>query len=110
MLELQDVTVRYGKHLAVDGVSLAIEKGEVVVVLGANGAGKSSLLKSIAGLVPAEPGSQIALDGKVVSGLPAHELTNAGIALVPEGRGLVGPMTVEDNLRLGATPLRARSH
>ncbi len=108
MLELRDVSVRYGKHLAVDGVSLGIDRGEVVVVLGANGAGKSSLLKAISGIVRTDPGSRITLDGASLTGTPAHDVTNAGIALVPEGRGLVGPMSVEDNLRLGATPLRAR--
>ncbi|MCO6382670.1 ABC transporter ATP-binding protein [Oceanicola sp. 502str15] len=108
MLELKDVTVRYGKHLAVDGVSFCVAKGEVVVVLGANGAGKSSMLKAIAGIVPTAEGT-VALNGEAVTGVPAHAVTNRGIALVPEGRGIVGRMSVEENLRLGATPARARA-
>ncbi|UYV38029.1 ABC transporter ATP-binding protein [Rhodobacteraceae bacterium D3-12] len=109
MLELKDMTVRYGKHLAVDGVSFAVSKGEVVVVLGANGAGKSTMLKAIAGMVPTAGGA-VTLNNEVLSGVAAHKVTNRGIALVPEGRGVVGRMTVEENLRLGATPARARSH
>ena len=108
MLELKDVTVRYGKHLAVDTVSFSVAKGEVVVVLGANGAGKSSMLKAIAGMVPTAEG-MVALNGEAMTGVPAFDVTNRGIALVPEGRGIVGRMTVEENLRLGATPQRARA-
>ncbi|GAA6182673.1 ABC transporter ATP-binding protein [Shimia sp. NS0008-38b] len=107
MLELKNVTVRYGKHLAVNSVNFSVAKGEVVVVLGANGAGKSSMLKAIAGMVPTAEGA-VALDGDQITGVPAHKVTNLGIALVPEGRGIVGRMTVEENLRLGATPPRAR--
>lgn len=108
MLELKNVTVRYGKHLAVDSVSFSVTKGEVVVVLGANGAGKSSMLKAIAGMVPTAEGI-VELDGDPITGVPAYNVTNRGIALVPEGRGIVGRMTVEENLRLGATPPRARA-
>lgn len=108
MLELKDVTVRYGKHLAVDAVNFSLAKGEIVVVLGANGAGKSSMLKAIASMVPTAEGT-VALNGESMSGVPAHKVTNRGIALVPEGRGIVGRMTVEENLRLGATPPRARA-
>ncbi|MFY0618946.1 ABC transporter ATP-binding protein [Shimia sp.] len=108
MLELKNVTVRYGKHLAVNSVNFSVAKGEVVVVLGANGAGKSSMLKAIAGMVPTAEGA-VALDGDQITGVPAHKVTNLGIALVPEGRGIVGRMTVEENLRLGATPPRARA-
>lgn len=108
MLELKDLTVRYGKHLALDGVGFSVAKGEVVVVLGANGAGKSSMLKAIAGMVPTAEGA-VRLNGETVTGLPAYTVTNRGIALVPEGRGIVGRMTVEENLRLGATPHRARA-
>jgi branched-chain amino acid transport system ATP-binding protein len=108
MLELKNMTVRYGKHLAVDNVSFSVSKGEVVVVLGANGAGKSTMLKAVAGMVPVATGS-VTLDGETLTGVPAHQVTNKGIALVPEGRGVVGRMTVEENLRLGATPPRARA-
>lgn len=109
MLELNNVTVRYDKHLAVDNVSFSVVKGETVVILGANGAGKSSLLKSIAGVVPQAPGSEILLDGQPLVGRKAHHVTNLGLALVPEGRGVVALMTVEENLKLGAYPPRARA-
>lgn len=109
MLELADVTVRYGQHLAVDAFSATVGPGETVVILGANGAGKTSLLKAISGIVPAQPGSAIRFQGRDLTGVPAHEITGAGIALVPEGRGLFGGMTVRDNLRLGANPARARA-
>jgi branched-chain amino acid transport system ATP-binding protein len=108
MLELKNVTVRYDKHLAVDNVSFGVAKGETVVILGANGAGKSSLLKSIAGTVTLGSGSELALDGQSLVGMKAHDVTNLGIALVPEGRGIIALMTVEENLRLGANPPRAR--
>lgn len=108
MLSLENVTVRYGKHLAVENVAFNLSKGETVVILGANGAGKSTLLKALAGVVKPEPGSEISLDGQSLVGRKAHDVTNAGVALVPEGRGVVGLMTVEENLRLGANPGRAR--
>ncbi|MDC0739307.1 ABC transporter ATP-binding protein [Cognatishimia sp. SS12] len=108
MLELSDVTVKYGQHLALDKVSLQIAKGETVVILGANGAGKSSLLKAIAGLVPCAGAAQITLNGQPLRGTAPHLITEAGIALVPEGRGIFGDMTVEENLTLGANPIRAR--
>lgn len=109
MLELKNLTVRYDKHLALDKVSLTLSKGETVVILGANGAGKTSLLKAMAGVVRPEPGSDILMDGQRITGLRADQVTNAGVALVPEGRGIVGMMSVEDNLRLGANPVRARA-
>ncbi len=109
MLELKDLTVRYGQHLALESVSLNLRKGETVVILGANGAGKSTLLKSISGMVPSDAGSEVTLNGRSLVGQPAHEVTEMGIALVPEGRGIFGAMTVDENLRLGANPLRARA-
>ncbi len=109
MLELEQVTVRYDKHLAVQQVALSISKGETVVILGANGAGKTTLLKAIAGLIAAQSGSLITLEGQSLIGRQAHEITQAGVSLVPEGRGIVGLMTVEENLQLGATPARARA-
>lgn len=109
MLKVDNVTVRYDKHLAVDNVSFFVSKGETVVILGANGAGKSSLLKALAGIAAVSSETKISLDGQTLIGQKAHEITNTGIALVPEGRGVIGLMTVEENLRLGANPIRARA-
>ena len=109
MLEISDLSVRYGRHRALDGVSAHIAKGEVCVILGANGAGKSSLLKAIAGTVKVEPGSEVRMNGDRITGMKAHRIVERGIALVPEGRGIFGELTVAENLQLGAYPSRARS-
>lgn len=108
MLELQGVSVAYGQHVALRDVALTVAAGEVVVMLGANGAGKSTLLKAIAGLVTPLSGARIQLDGTDLTALPAHRIVEAGIALVPEGRGVFGAMTVRENLLLGAYAQRAR--
>lgn len=110
MLDVSALSVRYGHHLALHGVSLAVAAGETVVILGANGAGKSSLLKAVAGLVPSEASSGLQFDGAALRGVPAHRIVEAGIALVPEGRGVFGDLTVEENLLLGAYPERARKN
>ncbi len=110
MLEARDIEVHYGRHQALNGVSLEIAKGEIVVVLGANGAGKSTMLRAIAGLVPKSPVSRVHLDGAEISSFPAHDIVEAGIALVPEGRGIFGDLRVEENLILGANPKRARAN
>lgn len=108
MLELESVSVAYGQHLALQEVSLKVGRGEMVVMLGANGAGKSTLLKAIAGLVAPLPGASIRLEGQDLLSLPAHRIVEAGVALVPEGRGIFGAMTVRENLLLGAYAQRAR--
>ncbi|MDO8877330.1 MAG: ABC transporter ATP-binding protein [Pseudolabrys sp.] len=107
MIEISNISASYGKHLALDGVSLKVGSGELVVILGANGAGKTTLLKVIGGLVPA-PGGRITMAGKEITGVPAHDIVESGVALVPEGRGIFGEMTVRENLLLGAFPARAR--
>jgi branched-chain amino acid transport system ATP-binding protein len=107
MLECKNLSVFYGQHHALDQVSLQIKPSEIVVILGANGAGKSSLLKAIAGMIPAVKGSEIHMDGVDISNLPAHDIVEIGLALVPEGRGIFGDLTVLENLRLGAFPKRA---
>lgn len=109
MLELQGVSVAYGQHVALRDVALTVAAGEVVVMLGANGAGKSTLLKAIAGLVTPLPGARIRLAGTDLTALPAHRIVEAGIALVPEGRGVFGALTVRENLLLGAYARRARA-
>ncbi len=110
MLSAGPISLHYGKHLALDGVSITVADGETVVVLGANGAGKSSLLKSIAGLVRPAPGAAITLGDANLLGRPAHKFLEAGIALVPEGRGIFGDLTVAENLELGAYVRHARPH
>jgi branched-chain amino acid transport system ATP-binding protein len=110
MLEVRNLSVRYGKHAALHDVSLSVAEGETVVILGANGAGKSSLLRAIAGLVAPEPGGDVKLDGRSLNAVPAHLVLEAGIALVPEGRGIFADLTVIENLRLGAYAQRARAH
>ncbi len=108
MLEVRHLSVSYGQHRALSDVSLRVERAEIVVILGANGAGKSSLLKAIAGLVPPAPETVIAIGGRALAGRPPHAVVEAGIALVPEGRGIFGDLTVEENLQLGAYAARAR--
>src|SRR5262245_32898724 len=108
MLDVSSLSVSYGKHRALDNVAVNVARGEIVVILGANGAGKTTLLKAVAGLVPA-PGARIAVDSRDLNGHAAHEIVEAGIALVPEGRGIFGELSVRENLLLGAYPRRARA-
>ena len=109
MLEIAHLSVFYGQHRALDQVSLRADVGEIVVMLGANGAGKSTLLKAVAGMVPAANGAVVTFDGQALTRLPAHAIVEAGIALVPEGRGIFGELTVRENLQLGAYAKRARA-
>jgi len=108
MLEVRDLSVFYGRHRAVERASVEISVGETVVMLGANGAGKSTLLRGIAGLAPVMKGSRVLMDGLDITGRPSHEVVAAGIALVPENRGVFAELTVTENLLLGAYLPRAR--
>jgi branched-chain amino acid transport system ATP-binding protein len=108
MLEIRALSVNYGLHRVLDDVSLHVAPGEIAVILGANGAGKTTLLKAVGGIVHPQQGSDIALDGNTLIGRPQHDIVEAGIALVPEGRGIFGDLTVRENLDLGAFPRRAR--
>src|SRR5262245_55040455 len=108
MLEVSQLSVSYGKHLAIDGVSLRVGQGEIVVMLGANGAGKSSCLKALGGMVPHLAGARITLGETDLAALPPYRVVEAGLALVPEDRGIFPDLTVHDNLQLGAFPVRAR--
>jgi branched-chain amino acid transport system ATP-binding protein len=108
VLEVEALSVSYGGHMALAGVSLALGKGETTVMLGANGAGKSTLLKTIAGLLRARPGGRIVFDGRDIGRLEPHAIVELGVALVPEGRGIFGELTVSENLKLGAFAKRAR--
>ena len=108
MLEVSAISVTYGQHRALSDAALSVGRGEIVVILGANGAGKTSLMKAIAGIVPSLPGKKVSLSGRDLSRLAIHETVEAGLALVPEGRGIFGELTVAENLLLGANPKRAR--
>lgn len=100
MLELRDVHVHYGHVHALNGVNLSVRAGETVVLIGANGAGKSTALKSISRLIPASGGS-ILVEGDPISGWPPHRLVRHGIIHVPEGRQVFPRMSVSENLDLG---------
>ena len=101
LLEVRDIRTRYGAIEALKGVSLSVDEGEVVTLIGSNGAGKSTTLRSISGLTPAATG-KITFDGEDITRVDAHELTMRGIALSPEGRRCFPRMTVRENLELGA--------
>ena len=108
MLEVRDLTVSYGQHRALEGASVRVGRGEIVVILGANGAGKSTLLKSISGICEGRVTGSVTLDGTELLGRAPDRIVEEGIALVPEGRGIFGDMTVRENLALGAYSDRAR--
>jgi branched-chain amino acid transport system ATP-binding protein len=106
LLELEDVTARYGAVAALHGVSLRVDEGEAVAVLGANGAGKTTTLRAVSGLV--RRGGGIAFAGKSIARRSPESIARAGIAHVPEGRGTLTELTVLENLRLGAYTRRDR--
>jgi branched-chain amino acid transport system ATP-binding protein len=101
VLQVRQLSAGYGRIGVVSGVSFDVAAGEVVTLIGSNGAGKSTLLKAISGLIAPSAGT-VVLDGKIVTGTAPERLVRAGLALVPEGRMLFGPMSVLENLRLGA--------
>jgi branched-chain amino acid transport system ATP-binding protein len=101
LLAVDDIHTHYGAIEALRGVSLAVEEGEVVTMIGSNGAGKSTTLRSISGLTPASSG-KVVLEDEDITRLPAHEIVSRGIALAPEGRHCFARMSVRENLDLGA--------
>ena len=105
MLEIKDLHVFYGAIHALKGVSLTVADGELVTLIGATGAGKTTTLHAISGLLPAASGS-ILLDGTDLQKVPANTIIGLGMAHVPEGRHVFARMTVEENLRMGAYILR----
>jgi branched-chain amino acid transport system ATP-binding protein len=107
-LEIEELTTDYGPVRAVDGVSLSVYEGSVTAVLGANGAGKTSLLRTICGLTPASSG-RVRLAGREILGVAVEELVRRGLAQVPEGRGVITELTTEENLRLGGLWRKAQA-
>jgi branched-chain amino acid transport system ATP-binding protein len=101
LLEVRNLHVHYGKVEAVKGVSMGLPAGGIITLIGANGAGKSSVLKAISGVAKPTAG-EVRLNDQVISGRPAHEIVGMGIVNVPEGRKLFKLMTVKENLRIGA--------
>ena len=99
LLEVEDLSVHYGAIRALRGISFHVAAGEVVALIGANGAGKSTALRTLSGLI-APSGGSIRLAGREIGGLPAHEVVRAGIAHVPEGRAIFSNLTVRENLEL----------
>ncbi|HEY3033523.1 MAG TPA: ABC transporter ATP-binding protein [Streptosporangiaceae bacterium] len=100
LLELEDVHVHYGKIEALSGISIQVDEGEIVTLIGANGAGKSTTLKTISGLRPVS-GGRLRFAGQVITKMPGHKRVLAGIGQAPEGRGIFPGMTVEENLYMG---------
>ena len=101
MLEIKDLKVSYGMIRAIKGISFEVNKGEVIALIGANGAGKTTILHTITGLLNADSGS-VTYEGKDITRMPGHKIVSMGIAHVPEGRRVFANMTVLQNLKLGA--------
>ena len=108
LLELNNLHVSYGAVQALRGISLKVEPGEVVTLIGANGAGKSTTLRTVSGLLRPKQGT-ILFDGRSLSGRPPHEIVHLGLVHVPEGRGIFANLSVEENLNLGAFPRHDRA-
>ena len=100
MLNVENINVYYGAIHAVKDVSFTVEEGEIITLIGANGAGKSTILKTISGLLHSHTGS-ITFQGENIGGIPAHKLIPKGLAQVPEGRAVFLQMSVEENLQMG---------
>ena len=101
MLEIKDLEVYYGMIQAIKGVSFEVNEGEVIALIGANGAGKTTILHTVTGLLEAKSGS-VTFDGKNITKVPAHKIVSMGMAHVPEGRRVFANLTVLQNLRMGA--------
>jgi len=99
-LSVENLTVSYGDIQAVKGITFAVKKGSIFTLIGANGAGKTSALRAISGLL--RHGGRVVLNGRDLKGLPAEKIVGLGLAQVPEGRGIFGNLTVMENLQLGA--------
>lgn len=105
LLELDEIHSHYGRIHALKGITLRVDEGEIVTLIGANGAGKSTTLRTISGLVPASSGT-VTFQGRDITRLPPHEIVTAGVGHVPEGRGIFPRLTVRENLEMGAFTIR----
>ena len=101
MLTLENVSVNYGAIEALTGISMHVEKGEVVTLIGANGAGKTTTLRTITGCLSRDSG-RVIYEGEDISGKPTHKLVARGISMSPEGRGVFANLSVRENLQMGA--------
>ena len=108
MLEVRDIHAYYGVSHVIQGVSLEVQRGEIITLIGRNGAGKTTTLKSILGIVPPKSGA-ILFEGREITRWPTHLIVQRGIAYVPEERRIIPNLTVEENLRLGMLKNRDRS-
>lgn len=108
MLEIKDLEVYYGVIQAIKGVSFEVNKGEVIALIGANGAGKTTILHTISGLISPKSGS-IMFEGKDITKIPAHKIVTMGMAHVPEGRRVFTEMTVYQNLKMGAYTRKSKT-
>lgn len=106
LLEIRDLSVSYGAIAALNEVSFNVPQGEIVAIIGANGAGKSTILNTVSGLLRPKSG-KIIFKGADITGLPAHHIVKRGIVQVPEGRGIFAPLTVMENLEIAAASGRA---
>lgn len=107
MLEVRDLHVYYGAIHALKGLSLSVRQGEIVALLGANGAGKTTFLRALTGLVKTETG-EISFEGRILNKIPAFKRVSAGLAMVPQGRGVFPNLTVEENLLIGGYVHRSK--
>lgn len=108
LLTVEDLQVNYGLIRAIKGVSFEVQEGEIVSLIGANGAGKTTIMHALSGLHP-KAGGRVTFAGEDITAIPAHKLIPMGMAQVPEGRRIFGELTVEENLRLGAYTRRDKA-
>ncbi len=108
LLEVENIFMYYGQIAALKGVSLTLERGEIVAIIGANGAGKTSLINTISGVLKPRQG-EIRFDGKPISNLPAHVIARLGVVQIPEGRKVFNKLTVTENLEMGAYTVKDRA-
>jgi len=109
LLQTQGLVARYGDFQALFGVDIALDEGEVVAIIGANGAGKTTFMRSVSGVLPNAP-SMVRFDGRDIGGRPADEIMKMGVAMVPEGRKLFPSLSVEENLLIGAYGRKTAGH